>query len=257
MDPPDHGKIRSALKPGYAGSALYPRMEQLLESQLRLIQAWPMDTPISVYPHMKRLVCLLLGYLATNEDPGEVLDDIIFLFEAVIKIHVLRTWPGFAKHLPNYLRSRRRVLAMTKRIWEERYAEDMLNEAGDFVALVRSAQTEFPELLTDNDARASIMGPPSSQASTTVAAGISFLLYNVLSRPWLQEAVVAEADAAMADGLHNATVTATNGRDPPGGHGDVAHVPAHAGSAARGRSAISSSWATALRKESGSSSPSA
>ncbi|MCY4522489.1 MAG: hypothetical protein OXC13_17150 [Caldilineaceae bacterium] len=78
MDPPDHGKIRSALKPGYAGSALYPRMGQLLESQLHLIQAWPMDMPISVFPHMKRLVCLLLGYLATNEDPGEVLDDIIF-----------------------------------------------------------------------------------------------------------------------------------------------------------------------------------
>ncbi|MXZ41632.1 MAG: cytochrome P450 [Caldilineaceae bacterium SB0666_bin_21] len=175
-------------------------MEQLLESQLRLIQAWPMDTPISVYPHMKRLVCLLLGYLATNEDPGEVLDDIIFLFEAVIKIHVLRTWPGFARHLPNYLRSRHRVLAMTKRIWEERYAEDMLNEAGDFVALVRSAQTEFPELLTDNDARASIMGPFIAGIDT-VAAGISFLLYNVLSRPWLQEAIVAEANTAMADGL--------------------------------------------------------
>ncbi|MCE2467316.1 MAG: cytochrome P450 [Caldilineaceae bacterium] len=200
MDPPDHGTIRSAMKPGYAGSALYPRMGQLLESQLRLIQAWPMDTPISVFPHMKRLVCLLLGYLATNEDPGEVLDDIIFLFEAVIKIHVLRTWPGFAKHLPNYSRSRRRVLAMTRRIWEERYVEDMLNDAGDFVALVRSAQAEFPELLTDNDARASIMGPFIAGIDT-VAAGISFLLYNVLSRPWLQDAVVAEAAAAMADGL--------------------------------------------------------
>ena len=74
MDPPDHGKIRAAMKSGYAGSTLYPRMGQLLESQLRLIQAWPMDTPISVFPHMKRLVSLLLGYLATNEDPGTVLD---------------------------------------------------------------------------------------------------------------------------------------------------------------------------------------
>ena len=68
----------------------------------------------------------------------------------------------------------------------------------------------------------------------TVAAGISFFLCNVLSRPWLQEAVVAEADAAMADGLPTRQSLRCMDVTRRAAMGDIAHVPAHAGAAACG-----------------------
>ncbi len=199
-DGPDHATLRAGLKVGYAGSTLYPQMPKLMDSLVRLMMRWPRHQAMSVTPLVKRLVSLLLAYMAINQEPDEVMDDLIYLFRAVIKIHLTRTRPGFMKYMPQYLTSQRNVLAMGKRIWNEHLMHDMAEEGGNFIDHVRRFQAEHPDLMTENDAIATIQ-TPFLAGMDTAAGSLSFLLYHILRDPALREMVIAEADQLFADGV--------------------------------------------------------
>ena len=78
---------------------------------LDTMQSWPRTTPIPAFPYVRRLVSSLLGFMATNEDPHEVMDDLIYFLRALIQIHIRKVWPEFMKHLPHYVSSRRQNAA--------------------------------------------------------------------------------------------------------------------------------------------------
>ena len=135
LDGTDHRIMRAGLKDGYSGRTLYAQMERLVRSQLHMLQTWPRRTPIAAFAHVKRLVSSVLGYMATNQEPAEVMEDLVYFFRALVQIHITRTRPGFMKYLPRYVSSRRSVLAMARRIWDEHHVRDYLERGGDFVDL--------------------------------------------------------------------------------------------------------------------------
>jgi len=135
FDGPAHRTMRAGLKEGYSGRTLYPQMEKLVRSQLDMVRAWPRGAPIPPFPHVKRLVSSLLGFMATTQESSEVMDDLIYFFRALVQIHIRKVWPRFMKYLPRYVASRRSVLAIARRIWDEHHMRDHLQRHGDFVAL--------------------------------------------------------------------------------------------------------------------------
>ena len=199
LDGPDHRTMRAGLKDGYSGRTLYPQMEKLVHSQLNLLQGWPRGTAIPAFAYVKRLVSSLLGYMATNEEPDEIMDDLIYFFRALVQIHIRKVRPGFMKYLPRYAASKRSVLAMMRRIWDEHHVRDYLERDGDFVDLIRKFHAEHPRLMNERDAVAALIGPFIA-GMDTAASATSFLLYHVLRDPELHRAVVAEADLAFANG---------------------------------------------------------
>ena len=199
LDGPDHRTMRAGLKDGYSGRTLYAQIEKLVRSQLNLLQGWPHGVPIPAFAYVKRLVSSLLGYMATNEEPDEIMDDLIYFFRALIQIHIRKVRPGFMKHLPRYASSKRSVLAMMRRIWDEHHVRDYLEQDGDFVDLIRKFHAEHPRLMNERDAVAALIGPFIA-GMDTAASATSFLLYHVLSDPELHRAVVAESDLAFANG---------------------------------------------------------
>ena len=200
LDGPDHRTMRAGLKEGYSGRTLYAQMEKLVWSQLAMVRAWPRQTPIPAFPYVKRLVSSLLGYMATNQEPDEVMDDLIYFFRALVQIHIRRVWPGFMQHLPRYVSSRRSVLEMARRIWDQHHVGGHPPRDGDFVALIRRFHAEHPRLMSERDAVASLIGPFIA-GMDTAASATSLLLFHVLRDPELQRAVVAEADLAFASGF--------------------------------------------------------
>lgn len=202
LDGPDHIALRTGLKAGYSGSTLYAQMARLIDSQLRLMASWPRGQPFPVFDQVKRLVSLLLGYMATNQAPDEIMDDLIYFFRAVIQIHIQKVRPGFLQYLPRYTRSRQAVLAMARQIWDEHHLHDYPEQEGNFVDLVRQFQARHPDLMSEKDAIAAIHGPFIAGLDTA-ASTISFLLYQILKDPDLKRCIVAEADQAFAPGLPN------------------------------------------------------
>ena len=200
LDGPDHRTMRAGLKEGYSGRTLYPQMEKLVRSQLRMVQDWPCRTPLPAFPHVKRLVSSLLGFMATNEEPNEVMDDLIYFFRALVQIHIRKVQPGFMKHLPRYVSSRRSVLEMARRIWDQHHVSEQPPRDGDFVALVRRFHAEHPRLMSERDAVAALIGPFIAGMDTAASAS-TLLLFHILRDPELQRAVVAEADLAFESGL--------------------------------------------------------
>ena len=200
LDGPDHRTMRAGLKEGYSGRTLYPQMEKLVKSQLAMVRAWPRNVPIPAFPHVKRLVSSLLGFMATNQESAEVMDDLIYFFRALVQIHIRKVWPGFLKHLPRYVASRRTVLEMARRIWDEHDVRDHLQRDGDFVALIRRFHAEHPRLMNERDAVAYLIGPFIA-GMDTAASATSLLLFHILRDPELRRAVVAEADIAFDSGL--------------------------------------------------------
>lgn len=199
LDGTDHRIMRAGLKDGYSGRTLYAQMERLVRSQLHMLQTWPRRTPIAAFAHVKRLVSSVLGYMATNQEPAEVMEDLVYFFRALVQIHITRTRPGFMKYLPRYVSSRRSVLAMARRIWDEHHVRDYLERGGDFVDLIRKFHAEHPRLMNERDAVAALVGPFIA-GMDTAASATSFLLYHILRDGELHRAVVAEADLAFADG---------------------------------------------------------
>ncbi len=199
LDGPDHRTMRAGLKDGFSGRTLYAQMEKLVGSQLHMLRSWPHGAPIPAFSYVKRLVSSLLGYMATNEEPDEIMDDLIYFFRALVQIHIRKVWPGFMRYLPRYVSSRRSVLAMTRRIWDEHHVRDYLEDDGDFVDLIRRFHAEHPRLMNERDAVAVLVGPFIA-GMDTAASTTSFLLYHILRDPELHRAVVAEADLAFAHG---------------------------------------------------------
>ena len=203
MDGPRHATVRRGLKPGYAAGPLYSRMVKLIGCQLDLLRQWPRAQPLPVFPQVKRLVAMLLGYMATNESAEDVMDDFIYLFKAMLQIHVFKTRPSFMQHLPRYTRSRQAVLDMARRIWlDHAHMDDMVPEGGNFVDVVRRFHEEHPDLMTERDAIAALNGPFIAGLDTA-ASTISFLLYHILADRDLTAAAIEEADAVFADGVPN------------------------------------------------------
>ena len=202
LDGPDHATMRRGLKPGYAAAPLYARMVRLVGCQLDLLRQWPRARPLAVFPHVKRLVAMLLGYMATNESAEDVMDDFIYLLKAMVQIHVFKTRPAFMQHLPRYTRSRQAVLDLSRRLWLDSEGAGMVPEDGNFVAVVRRFHEEHPELMNERDAMAALNGPFIAGLDTA-ASTISFLLYHILADPDLTTAAIEEADAAFADGVPN------------------------------------------------------
>ena len=200
LDGPDHARLRGGLRAGYAGSSLYPQMPKLVAAQLRMMEEWPRGQPFAAFDRIKRLVSSLLGYMATNQAPDEAMDDLIYFFRVMIQIHIQKTRPSLLQYLPRYVRTRRSVLNMARRIWDEQGERACLDAKGNFVDLVRQFQAENPDLMTERDAVAAIQGPFIAGLDTAASA-TSFLLYHILRDPGLKAAIVAEADQAFAAGL--------------------------------------------------------
>ena len=199
LDGPDHRTLRAGLKEGYSGNTLYAQMEKLVTSQFHLLRRWPVDTPISAFPHVKRLVSTLLGYMATNQEPAEVMDDLIYFFGTLLRI-ILKMRPGAVKYLPRYAAAKRSVHAMARRIWDRHHVRAYLDRGGDFVDLVRKFHAEHPRLMNERDAVAALIGPFVG-GMDTAASTTSFLLYYILRDPELHRAITAEADQAFANGF--------------------------------------------------------
>lgn len=200
LDGPDHRTLRAGLKEGYSGKTLYAQMEKLVVSQFHLLRSWPVRTPIAAFPHVKRLVSSLLGYMATNQEPAEIMDDLIYFFRALVQIHIQKVRPAAMKYLPRYVASKRSVHAMARRIWDQHHVRNYLERGGDFVDLVRKFHAEHPRLMNERDAVAALVGPFIA-GMDTAASATSFLLYYILRDADLHRAVVAEADQAFADGF--------------------------------------------------------
>ena len=199
-DGPDHRIMRAGLKEGYSGRTLYPQMEKLVTSQLAMVRAWPQGAPIPAFPYVKRLVSSLLGFMATNQEPDEVMDDLIYFFRALVQIHIRKVWPGLLQHLPRYVSSRRSVLEMARRIWDRHHVSEQAPREGDFVAMIRRFHAEHPRLMNERDAVAALIGPFIAGMDTAASAS-TLLLFHILDDPDLQRAVVAEADLAFESGF--------------------------------------------------------
>lgn len=202
LDGSHHATMRRGLRPGYAAAPLYARMVTLIGCQLDLLRQWPRARPLAVFPHVKRLVAMLLGYMATNESAEDVMDDFIYLMKAMVQIHVLKTHPAFMQHLPRYIQSRQAVLDLSRRLWRDSEGMGMVPEDGNFVAVVRRFHEEHPELMNEQDAMTALNGPFLAGLDTA-ASTISFLLYHILSDRDLAAAVIEEADAVFANGVPN------------------------------------------------------
>ena len=200
LDGPDHRTMRAGLKDGYSGRTLYPQMAKLVTSQLDMVRAWPQGAPIPAFPYVKRLVSSLLGFMATDQEPDEVMNDLVYFLRALVQIHIRKVWPGFLQHLPRYVSSRRSVLEMARRIWDQHHLSEHAPREGDFVATVRRFHAEHPRLMNGRDAVAALIGPFIAGMDTAASAS-ALLLFHILDNPDLHRAVVAEADLAFEPGI--------------------------------------------------------
>ncbi len=200
LDGEAHQTVRNGLKPGYVGSTLYRQMPRLIESQFHLIRDWPHGPAFAAGPRIKSLVSSLLGYMATNQAPVEIMDDLVLFFRDLLQLYILKTKPRFMQYMPRWVRAKATALGMIRDIWEERKTHPGQEQDADFVDVVRAFHRKHPELMTENDAVLALIGP--FLAGMDTAANItSTMLFHILADPDLKQAVVAEADQAFAAGI--------------------------------------------------------
>lgn len=200
LDGAAHKTVRNGLKPGYVGSTLYRQMPRLIESQFRLMGHWPRSQSFSAVPQVKRLVSSLLGYMATNQAPEETMDDLVLFFRDLVQLYVFKMKPRFMRYLPRSIKAKTASLDMILSIWQNRKEQLNLEQDPDFVDVVRAFHQKHPDLMTENDAIVSLIGP--FLAGLDTAANVtSAMLFHVLADPILKQDIIAEADQAFATGI--------------------------------------------------------
>ncbi|HEX6778159.1 MAG TPA: cytochrome P450 [Ktedonobacterales bacterium] len=206
LDGASHRHQRKILKPSLSREAVNRYIPRMLQITEQVARAWKPGQQIRIKPTMQFLVSQQLGLAMTNYALGEQFHDAVIFAETLVGAGAAGTWPAIMLRRPAYRAAKGRVVALMRRLIEERRSQEPDQQSErepDLLDVLLRARDLEGQPLTDVDL---IVGAqlPYIAGMDTAAATAGFLLYELLKRPALLERVVAEIDEAFAGGIPNA-----------------------------------------------------
>ena len=195
MDGEVHSQLRRLLGPGISRSVGVSNAESLFELTEAYVQRFqPSDAPMDVVDFARRLVSIELGTVLVGLNAEAYFDDLVYVLDVMLKVTVAKRSPALLMRLPRYLRAKRRVDELSKRVLESHRHPVSPGRAKDVIdAVVEGERSGF---LTANDATMlSLM--PYQAGLDTVSHTLAYAIYQLLENPDVVARVRDEVDRGI------------------------------------------------------------
>jgi cytochrome P450 len=176
------------------------QLPRLVEIADECTRDWTPGESVVVLPSMQRIVADQLGQLLARRSAGDYLPDLVrFLDTTVAASLSLGGGDSSALSQPEYLHAKDRIAELGRSIVEEHLRTPAADRETDLVDDVLAMAGERPERYSEAVLAHAALAPLLAGLQT-VSNTVSFFLYTVLKHPAARERVMAEIDAAFADG---------------------------------------------------------
>ena len=190
-----HSQLRRLLGPGISrgvGMANAATLYRLTEAYVQRSDI--RDAPIDVVDLARRLVSIELGTVLVGINAEEYFDDLVYVLDVMLKVTIAKRSPAFRMRFPRYLRAKRRVDELSKRVLDSHRNPPSADRAKDVIdAVIEGERSGF---LSSNDATMlSLM--PYQAGLDTVSHTLAYAIYQLLEHPEVVARVREEVDCQV------------------------------------------------------------
>ena len=199
MDGSEHTRMRRAHADYFSRKLLEHRTDEAVHIMRHEMAEWSSDQAIPVQYAFQRIVTTQLGELITNTDATAYLDDLIFFFQAIMRLYFSRQLPRWVKYLPRFRRTRKRVEELVQKMLEEHTPENRRTRPPDFIDDVLELNRTDPHFMPETNLL--LTGLEAFMAGLdTISTICTCMTYELLKHPDLLTRAAAEADALFERG---------------------------------------------------------
>ncbi len=202
MDGEHHLHLRKVMRQGYSRSAMMPHVPELLQIIDEYTQTLKPGDTIKVFTVLQRLVTEQIGVIAAGKRPGDYFKYIQRFLNFSLNVHVLKMWPKFMLKLPIYREAKAKSLELGRMVLEAHRADSAEGGHRDLIDDLLSAKDPQGNPYNEDMLLSSTIGPYFA-GMDTVAASLSFFVYNVLKHPEVKHASTEEADNLFSSDIPN------------------------------------------------------
>ena len=199
MDGSEHIRMRRMHIDHYSRKLLDNRTDEAIRIMRDEMAAWPSDQAIPVQYAFQRIVTTQLGQLITSTDAREYLDDFIFFFQTLLKVHFSRHLPRWVTHLPRFRRAHKQMEELTQKILADHAPEHRHTRPPDFIDEVLELNRTDPHFMPETNLLLTVL-EAFMVGLDTVSSLCTFISYELLKQPELLAGVTDEADALFQQG---------------------------------------------------------
>lgn len=190
-----HSQLRRLLGPGISRGVGLANAELIFSLTKDYVERFqPGDAAMDVVDLSRRLVSIELGTVLVGINAEEYFDDLVYVLDVMLKVTVAKRSPALRMRLPRYLRAKRRVDELSKRVLESHRKPASADRPKDVIdAVVEGARSGF---LSANDATMlSLM--PYQAGLDTVSHTLAYAIYQMLEHPEVADRVREEVDQQL------------------------------------------------------------
>lgn len=198
---PKHARLRSPLAVAYSRQVASPHVPAMVDAVRQHVRCWPAGTALEVVRHAKALAfaeyCALLG------SPRITFRDTLLMTDYLMNV-AARLLPALVFRAPWYRRAHTRTYGALTDLVRQRRAHGAHEGPPTLIDALAAAQDSAGTPLTEDEV--------VSYAAYGIGASIgyvgrltSFMLYEILRDADLHAQLVAEAQAAFASGVNDAS----------------------------------------------------
>ena len=200
LDGEAHAHMRRINRPGFARSALAPRVAETVEVVRATAATWEEGQTFPVMLTVRHMVADQIGLLTTGFRLGDYFDDMLFYLNTLMNVYALKVMPKALLWRPRFKRAEARLQVLSDQILAyhrqvpagEGRPHDYVD---DFLENVRPDGQPF----TPGDLFSTTIGPFFA-GMDTLASTLSYYLYALLRHRDALERVQPEIDALFANG---------------------------------------------------------
>jgi cytochrome P450 len=191
---------RGAETRSFSRRRIIGQLPRLVEIARESSRHWLPGESIVVLPAMQRIVVDQLGQVLARRRAGDYLPDLVRYLDTTVAVSLsLGGGDRSALATPEYLRAKERIAELGRSILAEHLETPASERETDLVDDVLAMAGDRPEQYSQAGlSHAALV--PLLVGLQTVSNTVSFFLYGVLKHPVVRERVLAEVDAAFADG---------------------------------------------------------
>lgn len=197
----DHAYMRRLNRPGFARSALTPRVDVVVGVVRDTMGQWEVGQTFPVLNTVRRMVADQIGLLTTGFTLGDDFDDMLFYLNTIMNVYALKVMPRAMLWRPRFKRAEARLHVLSEKILA--YHREVPAGEGrprdyvdDFLENVRPDGQPF----TPGDLFSATIGPFFA-GMDTLASTLSYHLYALLRHRDALARVQPEIDALFANGI--------------------------------------------------------
>lgn len=200
LDGPRHTAMRRMLRPAYSREAAERMLPQLFGSAESVVRAYAPGATLPIRALMQRLVTEQVGLAAVGHGGGPEVCRFGAEFSRTLTGASLGRWPTWYFWRSGYRHAKAYMEALAHRLIEERRKTPRDEaDAADLADIFIKGRDPEGKPFDDGDLIYGVLGAFVA-GMDTAASVASFLLWELLRQPELQERVVAEIDEAFEDG---------------------------------------------------------